>query len=202
MEGRIYICENCFILYASLGCCEASGGIYFSEYCFIILYASHCSIKCLILCLILFQVDASTNTDPDAYFDNKIGDIEKNIDDIFNVVNKRKSVVNDARKQIDELRLNTLKRTLTTACTNKSNAPTQADSMQIQNTTMNNSSGEQTTWAWRLFHPEPLSPLNQDARSMPNQVADLTDVDPAIVSVRTTRTNSLMNGSCWTMSML
>jgi hypothetical protein len=61
-------------------------------------------------------------------------------------VNKRKSVVNDARKQIDELRLNTLKRTLTTACTNKSNAPTQADSMQIQNTTMNNSSGEQTVY--------------------------------------------------------
>jgi hypothetical protein len=62
--------------------------------------------------------------------------------------------------------------------------------MQIQNTTMNNSSGEQTTWAWRLFHPEPLSPLNQDARSMPNQVADLTDVDPAIVSVIKNATKS------------
>lgn len=117
-------------------------------------------------------------------------------------MNKRRSVVNDARKQIDELRLDTLKRTLTTAYANKSNAPTQAASMQIQNTTMNNSSDEQTTWAWRLFHPEQVPPLNQDARGMPNQVTDLTDVDPAIVSVRTTRTKSLMNGSCWTMSML
>lgn len=117
-------------------------------------------------------------------------------------MNKRRSVVNDARKQIDELRLDTLKRTLTTAYANKSNAPTQAASMQIQNTTMNNSSDEQTTWAWRLFHPEQVPPLNQDARGMPNQVTDLTDVDPAIVSVRTTRTKSLMNGSSWTMSML
>jgi hypothetical protein len=53
---------------------------------FTTLKISHCSIKCLILCLILFQVDASTNTDPDAYFDNKIGDIEKNINKTVEIV--------------------------------------------------------------------------------------------------------------------
>ncbi|CAC5393670.1 unnamed protein product [Mytilus coruscus] len=145
------------------------------------------------------HVDAATNTDSEAIFENRINEIQKNLDGIFTAVDKRKSVVNDARKQIDELRCKAIRRAATAEATKRQNAGNQNNIDPNRNAV--SVSSMQTTWASRLFLPVGY-PTQDNNNYPPNYASDLTDVDPAILSVRTTRTDQSMNGHFYPLSML
>ncbi|XP_071180079.1 E3 ubiquitin-protein ligase SH3RF2-like [Mytilus edulis] len=147
-----------------------------------------------------FKVDAATNTDSEACFENRINEIQKNLDGIFTAVDKRKSVVNDARTQIDELRCKAISRAATAAATRRQNAGNQNNVDLNRNTVSDNSM--QTTWASRLFLPVGYPTQDKVNNYPPNYASDLTDIDPAILSVRTTRTDHSMNGHFYQLSML
>lgn len=147
-----------------------------------------------------YQVDAATNTDSEACFENRINEIQKNLDGIFTAVDKRKSVVNDARTQIDELRCKAISRAATAAATKIQNAGNQKNVDPNRNTVSDNSI--QTTWASRLFLPVGYPTQDNVNNYPPNYASDLTDIDPAILSVRTTRTDHSMNGHFYPLSML
>lgn len=114
--------------------------------------------------------------------------------EIFKVVNKRKSVVNDAQNEIDELRSKAYRRKMVEENIKRQNLQQQAQSQDDINR-------NQGTWASRLFLPQRY-PSQQANGYASNYADDLSNVDPAILSVRTTGTDQMVKGQLPPLSML